>query len=101
VTSEPVVPRGDGALVRLRVSPNAKTTTLQGPHGDAALKLRVAAPPVDGKANAEVERFVAERTGAAPSMVRVVRGLSGRDKTVFVDGVGAERVREVLRSRQR
>ena len=101
MTSESVVPRGDGALVRLRVSPNTKTTTLQGPHGVAALELRVAAPPVDGRANAEVERFVAERTGAAPSRVRVVRGLSGRDKTVFVDGVGAERVREVLRSRQR
>jgi uncharacterized protein (TIGR00251 family) len=101
VTSEPVVPKGGGALVRLRVSPNAKATGLQGPHGDAALKLRVAAPPVDGRANAEVERFVAERTGAAPSRVRVVRGLSGRDKTVFVDGVGVERVREVLRSRPR
>ena len=100
MTRGPVVPRGDGALVRLRVSPNAKTTVLQGPHGDAALKLRVAAPPVDG-ANAEVERFVAERTGAVPSRVRVVRVLSGRDKTVFVDGVGAERVREVLRSRLR
>ena len=98
MTRGPFVPRGDGALVRLRVSPNAKTTGLQGPHGGAALRLRVAAPPVDGKANAEVERFVAERTGAAPSRVRVVRGLSGRDKTVFVDGVGVERVREVLRS---
>jgi hypothetical protein len=71
---------------------------LQGLHGDAALKLRVAAPPVDGRANAEVERLVAERTAAAPSGVRVVRGHSGRDKTVFVDGVGVERVREVLRS---
>ena len=101
MTKGPVVPRGDGALVRLRVSPNAKTTVLQGPHGDAALKLRVAAPPVDGKANAEVERFVAERTGAVPSRIRVVRGLSGRDKTVFVDGVGVERVREVLRSHPR
>ena len=101
MTRGPVVPKGDGALVRLRVSPNAKTTGLQGPHGDAALKLRVAAPPVDGRANAEVERFVAERTGAAPSRVRVVRGLYGRDKTVFVDGVGVERVREVFRSRPR
>ncbi len=101
MNSDPVVPKGDGALVRLRVSPNAKTTGLQGPYGDAALKLKVAAPPVDGKANAEVERFVAERTGAAPSDVRVVRGLSGRDKTVFVSGVGAERVREVLTSRIR
>jgi uncharacterized protein len=97
VTRGPVVPPGACALVRLRVSPIAKTTVPQGPHGDAALKLRVA-PPVDGKANAEVERFVAERTGAAPSRVRVVRGLSGRDKTVFMDGDGVERVREVLRS---
>ena len=48
-----------------------------------------------------MERFVARMTGTAPSRVRVVRGLSGRDKTVFVDGVGAERVREVFRSRQR
>ncbi len=96
-----VVARGDGAVVRLRVSPNAKTTGFQGLHGDAAIKLRVAAPPAHGKANAEVERFVAERTGAAPSRVRVVRGLSGRDKIVFVDGVGAERVREVFRSRRR
>ncbi len=98
MTRGPVIPRGDGALVMLRVSPNAKTTVLQGLHGDAALKLKVAAPPVDGKANAEVERFVAERAGVVPSRVRVVRGLSGRDKTVFVDGVGVERVREVLRS---
>ena len=101
MTSGPVVPRGDGALVRLRVSPNAKSTGLQGPYREASLKLRVAAPPVDGKANAEVERFVAEMTGAAPSRVSVVRGISGRDKTVFVDGVGAERVREVFRPRPR
>ena len=93
MTKGPVVPKGDSALVRLRDSPNVKTTELQGLHGDAALKLRVAAPPVDGKANAEVERFVAERTGAAPSRVRVLRGLSGRDKAVFVDGVCVERVR--------
>ena len=101
MTSGPVVPKGEGALGRLRVSPNAKSTGLQGPYGEAALKLRVAAPPAGGKANAEVERFVARMTGAAPSTVRVVRGFSGRDKTVFVDGVGAERVREVFRSRRR
>ena len=101
MTSKPVVPKDSGALVKLRVSPNAKSTGLQGPYGEAALKLKVAAPPVDGRANAEVERFVARMTGTAPSSVRVVRGLSGRDKTVFVDGVGAERVREVFHSRQR
>ena len=101
MTSESVVPKGDGALVKLRVSPNANSTGLQGPYGEEALRLKVAAPPPDGKANAEVERFAARMTGAAPSRVRVVRGLSGRDKTVFVDSVGAERVREVFRSRRR
>ena len=101
MTRGPVVPRGDGALVRPRVSPDAKTAVLQVLHGDAALRLRVAAPPVDGRANVEVERFVAERTGAVPSRVRVVRGHSGRDKTAVVDGVGVERVREVLRSHPR
>lgn len=99
MTSDPIVPKGDGALIRLRASPGARSTGLEGLYGDAALKLRVAAPPVDGKANAEVERFLAETTGAAPSRVRVVRGLSGRDKTVFVEGVGAERVRRVLAPR--
>ena len=101
MTSKPVVPRGDGALVRLRVPPNAKSTGSQGPYGEAALKLRVAAPPADGRANAEVERFVAGMTGAAPSRVSVVRGLSGRDKTASMDGVRAERVREVFRSHRR
>ena len=65
MTSGPVVPKGDGVLVRLRVSPNARGTGLRGPYGEAALRPKVAASPVDGKANAEVERFVARMTGAA------------------------------------
>lgn len=72
MTSDPVVPKGDGALVRMRVSPNARSTGLQGPHGEADLKLRVASPPVDCKANAEVERFLAGKIGASPSRVRKV-----------------------------
>lgn len=96
MTSDPIVFKGDGALVRLRVSPNVNRTELRGLHGDTALRLRVAAPPVGGKANAAVERFLAEKTGVPSSDVRVVRGISGRDKTVLVDGVGAEKVREVL-----
>lgn len=99
MTSEPIVPKGGGALVRLRVSPDSKRTELQGLHGDMALKLRVAAPPVDGKSNAAAERFPAGKTGVPPSGSRVVRGISGRDRIAFVDGVGAERAREVLASR--
>lgn len=96
-----VAAKGNGALVRLRVSPGAKNTELQGLYGDAAVKLKIAAPPVDGKANAEVERFLANLVGTAPSDVKVVKGQTARDKTVFVGGVGAGKVREVLTSRRR
>jgi uncharacterized protein len=101
VSKDFVAPKDGGALVRLRVSPGAKSTELQGRYGETALKLKVSAPPVDGRANAEVERFLADLVGTAPSSVRVVRGHSARDKTVFVGGIGAERVREVLSSRRR
>lgn len=94
-----VVQKDGGVLVRLRVSPGAKSTEFQGAYGDEALKLRVAAPPVGGKANAEVERFLAGLVGAAPSEARVVRGASARDKTVFVGGVSAARAREAISSR--
>jgi uncharacterized protein YggU (UPF0235/DUF167 family) len=55
VSSDFVVPRDGGAFVSLRASPGSKHTEPQDPYG-AAVWLRVAAPPVDGKANAGVER---------------------------------------------
>lgn len=94
-----VIPKDDGVLVRLRVSPGARTTEPRGAYGDEALKLKVAAPPVGGEANAEVERFLAGLVGAAPSEARVVRGGSSRDKTVFVGVVGEARAREAISSR--
>lgn len=75
-----------GALVRLRVSPGAKTSALRGLYGEDALKLSIAAPPVDGKANSEVERFLAGLLDIAPSGVAVVHGASSRDKSVLVRG---------------
>ena len=98
MTSEPGFP--DGARTRPRVSPNAKSTAPRGPHEDAAVKLSVALP-ADGRAIAEVERSLTEENGAAPSRVRRVGGLSGRDRTEFFEGVGAGRVRPALASRPR
>ncbi len=93
-----VVPKGVGVLVGLRVSPGAWSNGIGGAYSGVALKLRVAAPPVGGKANAEVERFVAGPVGAASSGARVVRGLSARDKAAFVDGVDAAGARETVSS---
>lgn len=93
-----VVPKGVGVLVRLRVSPGARSNGIGGTYSGVALKLRVAAPPVGGTANAEVERFVAGPVGAASSGARVVRDLSARDKAAFVDGVDAAGARETVSS---
>ena len=49
--------------------------------------IRVTAPPVDGRANDALCALVAKRAGVAPSRVSVVRGHTGRDKVVRVEGI--------------
>lgn len=63
---------------------------------DGCVKVRLAAPPVDGAANAALVEFVAECLGIAKSRVRIVSGQSSRRKIVEVDGVSTERLAEVL-----
>jgi uncharacterized protein YggU (UPF0235/DUF167 family) len=58
--------------------------------------IRVSAPPVDGKANVALCRFVAARAGVARSAVSVVRGESARDKLLRVDGIEADALRAAL-----
>lgn len=76
------------ARLVLHVQPRAARSAVAGPHGDA-VKVRLAAPPVDGAANAELVRFVAERLGVRRDAVRLVAGASGRRKVVEVDGLEA------------
>src|SRR5918998_5301326 len=64
----------DGILLNLRVSPGAKSSSIEGFYGESALKLKVAAPPLNGKANTEAERFLAKLLGISRSNVTVVRG---------------------------
>lgn len=87
--------REGGVRLRLRVQPRASRTEVAGEHG-GALKVRVAAPPVDGEANRELCRFIAKRIGVAQSLVTVVAGESGKDKVLEVSGVDAERVLSAL-----
>ena len=70
------------------VSPGAKRNEVVGRQGEA-WKLRVAAPPERGRANAVVCALLAEALGVPPASVRVVAGASSRRKVVEVDGVDA------------
>ena len=79
----------------MKVQPRAKTTGLAEKIG-GAYKLRLAAPPVDGKANEACIRFFAGQFGVAPSAVRIVQGLSSRLKVVEIEGIDPAHVEEIL-----
>jgi uncharacterized protein (TIGR00251 family) len=90
--------RNESVRVRIRVQPRASRTEIVGEH-DGALKVRVAAPPVDGAANEELVRFIAKRMGVAQSRVRVTTGETGRSKVIEIDGVDVHSVRTALLDR--
>ena len=72
--------------LRLRVSPGAARTAIVGRHGDA-WKVRVAAPPEDGKANEAVLRLVAEVVAIPRGRVALVSGHGSRDKIIELAGM--------------
>lgn len=82
---------GEGVVLSLHVAPRAKRTEIVGLHG-AALKIRLAAPPVDDKANWELLRFLADRLGVPSSAVRLLSGQTSREKRVAIAGTTAARV---------
>lgn len=83
------------ATIVVHVVPRAKVTEVAGRHGDA-IRVRLAAPPVDGAANAELVRFLAERLDVPRSAVSIVRGVAARRKTVSVEGVTTDAAVRVL-----
>ncbi len=75
--------------------PGAKRTEVAGLHGDS-LKVRVAAPAVESKANEALVAFVAERLGLARRAVRIVGGEKSREKRLAIEGVPAAAVAAAL-----
>jgi len=78
---------GDGVTIHVHAQPGAKRTEVAGVYGDS-LKLRLASPPVDGKANECLIEFLARRLGVKRSQISITRGASSRRKTVFVAAPG-------------
>jgi uncharacterized protein (TIGR00251 family) len=84
-----------GVVLEVLVQPRASRTRVVGVH-DGRLKVQLAAPPVDGEANAALVEFLADALGARRSDVSIERGDTGRRKTVRVSGVAAPAVRAAL-----
>jgi uncharacterized protein len=83
-----------GWTIAVHVQPGAKRSSVAGLHG-ARLKLRIAAPPVEGRANAAVIAFIAERLGVPRAQVSVARGARSRDKLISVTAPACDPLRLV------
>jgi len=75
--------RGDGVLLALSVMPNAKRTAVDGLH-DGALRVRLAAPPIEGRANEALIAWLAKSLGVPKRDVELLRGESSRRKQLVV-----------------
>ena len=80
----------------LHIQPGAKKTEVVGKHGDA-LKIRLAAPPVDGKANAALINFVADRLGLAKSAVSLKSGQTSRRKVLEITAAPQDTAQRLMR----
>ena len=73
------------STLKLRVSPGAKASGWTGLMPDGRFKVKIAAPPIEGRANEELVRFVAASLDLPRRSVRLTHGAGGRDKVVEVD----------------
>jgi uncharacterized protein (TIGR00251 family) len=86
----------DRCTLYVKVVPNAKRAGVAGMLGER-VKLRVAQPPEDGKANQAVCALLATELNIKITAVQITAGLSAREKTVQIDGLTFEEVMRILR----
>jgi uncharacterized protein len=84
-----------GIIFTIRAVPRASKTEIIG-HLGGAVKVRVASPPVDGAANAELIKLFAKTLGIAKSDVEIVSGQTSKTKQIRITGVTAEQVRNAI-----
>ncbi|NQS72697.1 MAG: YggU family protein [Desulfobulbaceae bacterium] len=88
--------QADGSLLlRIHVQPRASQNQVTGLQGDA-LKIRLSAPPVDGKANKAVLAFLAGLLSLPKSALSLKSGQQSRQKTVLVTGINEASIRSIL-----
>ncbi|MFM1851790.1 MAG: hypothetical protein RIS54_1474 [Verrucomicrobiota bacterium] len=85
----------NSCVLPIKAVPNAPRSTIVGWMGNA-LKVRLKAPPVDGQANAELCRFLAETLGLPKSAVTLATGTSSRAKRVVITGLTTEEIHALL-----
>ena len=81
--------------IRVHVIPNAKIDKVVGEHGDA-IKIKLRAPAVEGKANTALRRFLAEKLSIPQRAIALEQGEKSRDKVIRIDGLSEVGIRRGL-----
>ncbi len=77
------VKQQDDLLLQLYIQPKASRDQIMGLHGDE-LKIAITAPPIDGKANAHLSKFLSKQFKVAKSQIEIIKGELGRHKQVKI-----------------
>ena len=85
----------NGVYISLHIQPGAKREAVAGLFG-TSLKIALNAPPVDGKANAALLKFLSTKLGVAKRQIELCSGAASREKRVFVSGMTIEQVKDLL-----
>jgi uncharacterized protein len=81
--------------LKIHLQPRASRNGIDGVHGDA-LKVKVTAPPLEGRANKAVKKLLAEQLGLSPSEIEIIAGQRSREKLVRVSGLSRAEVERAL-----
>jgi uncharacterized protein (TIGR00251 family) len=94
-TASPLTAVDGGTRIQVHAQPGAKRTEVVGLHGDA-VKIRVQAAPVEGRANDELVRFLARTCGVTRAHVEILKGTASRTKSFLIRGVSPADVQRAL-----
>lgn len=84
------------ANITVQVQPNARHNQALG-FEDGILRVKIAAPPVKGKANRELVRFLSQLLGVSKGSITIERGLTGRRKVIAIAGLDRDQIIECIK----
>ena len=79
----------------IHLQPRASRDGIDGLHGDA-LKVKVTAPPLEGRANKALKKLLAEQLGLPPSQIEIITGQRSREKRLRISGISRAEVERAL-----
>jgi uncharacterized protein (TIGR00251 family) len=97
MTKNWITPSSGGAVLTLHVVPRSSRTEICGEHGDA-LKIKLQAAPVEGKANKALIEFLSDELDIPRSSISILSGDTGRNKRVAITGISAAEIEKNLQS---